>query len=239
MDTILVIEDDRDIAQLLSTALAMEGFIPVVAHDGSAGLREAQRLLPSLILLDLMLPTLDGWEICRRLRANVQTRRIPIIMVSARAEEEERVAGLNIGADDYVAKPFSTRELMARIHAVFRRQQCMVQENRNLSLVGDLAIDPERCTVTIRQIPVPLTMMEFMILQRLAQEPGRVFSRDQLLTFLWGEDCFVLEHNFDVHIHAIRKKIETDPARPRYLQTLNGLGYTLKNPARTDSNSHA
>ena len=239
MDSILVIEDDRDIAQLLSTALAMERFMPIVAHDGSVGLREAQRLLPSLILLDLMLPTMDGWEVCRRLRADAQTRRIPIIMVSARAEEEERVAGLNLGADDYVAKPFSTRELMARIHAVFRRQQCMAQENRNLQLIDDLAIDSERCTVTIRQIPVPLTMMEFMILQRLAQEPGRVFSRDQLLTFLWGEDCFVLEHNFDVHIHAIRKKIETDPARPRYLQTFSGLGYTLKNPARTDSNSHA
>ena len=239
MDTILVIEDDRDIAQLLSTALAMERFLPIVAHDGFAGPREAQRLLPSLILLDLMLPTIDGWEICRRLRADVQTRPIPIIMVSARVEEEERVAGLNLGADDYVAKPFSTRELMARIHALFGRQLCMGQENRNLQLIGDLAIDPERRTVTIRHIPVPLTMMEFMILQRLAQEPGRVFSRDQLLTFLWGEDCFVLEHNFEVHIHAIRKKIETDPARPRYLQTFSGLGYTLKNPTRTDSNSHA
>lgn len=227
MDSILVIEDDRDISQLLSTALAMEHFMPIVAHDGAVGLREAQRLLPSLILLDLMLPTLDGWEVCRRLRADARTRRIPIIMVSAREEEQERVAGLNLGADDYVAKPFSTRELMARIHAVFRR---MPQENGNLHLIGDLAIDPDRCTVTIRQMPVQLTMMEFMILQRLAQEPGRVFSRDQLLTFLWGEDCFVLEHNFDVHIHVIRKKIETDPARPRYIHTLRGLGYTLKNP---------
>src|SRR5512133_110349 len=115
VNSILVIEDDRDISQLLSMALTMEHFTPVIAHDGVSGLREAQRLLPSLILLDLMLPGLDGWEVCRRLRSNPRTRRIPIIMVSARAEEQERVAGLDLGADDYVAKPFSTRELMARV----------------------------------------------------------------------------------------------------------------------------
>jgi DNA-binding response OmpR family regulator len=228
MDRILVIEDDRDIARLLSMALAMEHFIPTVAHDGQSGLREAQRLVPSLILLDLMLPVLDGWEVCRRLRADSRTRRIPIIMLSARAEEQDRVAGLDLGADDYVAKPFSTRELMARVRAVFRRLRSMSQESRNLQRIGDLEIDPDRYTVTVAQNPVHLTMMEFTILQRLAQEPGRVFSRDQLLTFLWGEDCFVLEHNLDVHIHTIRKKIETDPARPRYLQTLRGIGYSLK-----------
>ena len=228
MDQILVIEDDRDISQLLSMALAMEHFTPIAAYDGQSGLREAQRLVPSLILLDLMLPALDGWEVCRRLRADSRTRRIPIIMLSARAEEQDRVTGLDLGADDYVAKPFSTRELMARVRAVFRRMRSMSQESRNLQRIGDLEIDPDRYTVTVSQNPVRLTMMEFTILQRLAQEPGRVFSRDQLLTFLWGEDCFVLEHNLDVHIHTIRKKIETDPARPRYLQTLRGIGYSLK-----------
>ena len=228
MDQILVIEDDRDISQLLSMALAMEHFTPIAAYDGQSGLREAQRLVPSLILLDLMLPALDGWEVCRRLRADSRTRRIPIIMLSARAEEHDRVTGLDLGADDYVAKPFSTRELMARVRAVFRRLRSMSQESRNLQRIGDLEIDPDRYTVTVAQNPVRLTMMEFTILQRLAQEPGRVFSRDQLLTFLWGEDCFVLEHNLDVHIHTIRKKIEADPARPRYLQTLRGVGYSLK-----------
>ena len=228
MNSILVIEDDRDISQLLSMALTMEHFTPVIAHDGVSGLREAQRLLPSLILLDLMLPGLDGWEVCRRLRANPRTRLIPIIMVSARAEEQERVAGLDLGADDYVAKPFSTRELMARVRAVFRRLQSMSHDSGNLQRIGDLEIDSDRHIVTMAQNPVDLTMMEFTILQRLAQEPGRVFSRNQLLTFLWGEDCFVLEHNLDVHIHTIRKKIETDPSRPRYLQTLRGIGYTLK-----------
>ena len=228
VENILVIEDDRDISQLLSMALTMEHFVPVVAHDGASGLREAQRLLPSLILLDLMLPGLDGWEVCRRLRANPRTRRIPIIMVSARSEEQERVAGLDLGADDYVAKPFSTRELMARVRAVFRRLRSVSQNTEHFQRIGDLEIDSERHSVTMAQTPVHLTMMEFTILQRLAQEPGRVFSRNQLLTFLWGEDCFVLEHNLDVHIHTIRKKIETDPSQPRYLQTLRGIGYTLK-----------
>jgi DNA-binding response OmpR family regulator len=149
-------------------------------------------------------------------------------MVSARAEEEDRIQGLDLGADDYIAKPFSTRELMARIRALFRRQQCMSQQNPSLLRIGDLEIDPDRYTVTMSQNPVRLTTMEFILLQRLAQEPGRVFSRDQLLTLLWGEDCFVLEHNLDVHIHSIRKKIEADPARPRYIQTLKGAGYMLK-----------
>jgi DNA-binding response OmpR family regulator len=230
-----VIEDDRDISRLLSTALAMEHYLPAVAYDGQSGLREAKRLLPSLILLDLMLPMLDGWEVCRRLRADIPTRHIPIIMVSARAEEEDRVQGLDLGADDYIAKPFSTRELMARIRGVFRRQQCRSQQNLSLLRVGDLEIDPDRYTVTMSQNPVRLTMMEFILLQRLAQEPGRVFSRDQLLTFLWGEDCFVLEHNLDVHIHSIRKKIEADPARPRYIQTLRGLGYTLRYSTERDA----
>ena len=228
MDKILVIEDDPDISRLLSMALAMEHFVPVMAHDGVSGLREAQRLLPSLILLDLMLPGMDGWEVCRRLRANPRTRRIPIIMVSARAEEQERVAGLDLGADDYVAKPFSTRELMARVRAVFRRLRSLPQDIGSLQRIGDLEIDSDRHRVTMGETPVHLTMLEFTILQRLAQEPGRVFSRNQLLTLLWGEDCFVLEHNLDVHIHTIRKKIETDPSRPRYLQTLRGIGYTLK-----------
>ena len=228
VDNVLVIEDDPDISRLLSMALTMENFVPVVALDGVAGLREATRLQPSLILLDLMLPGLDGWEVCRRLRADPRTRRIPIIMVSARAEEQERVAGLDLGADDYVAKPFSTRELIARVRAVFRRLRSVPQDSGNLQRIGDLEIDSDRYRVTIAEIPVHLTMMEFSILHRLAQEPGRVFSRDQLLTFLWGEDCFVLEHNLDVHIHTIRKKIETDPSHPRYLQTLRGIGYTLK-----------
>jgi DNA-binding response OmpR family regulator len=226
-ETILVIEDDRDVSQFVSTALARQNFSPLVVYDGNAGLLEARRLLPSLILLDLMLPTMDGWEVCRRLRADEKTRRIPIIMVSAKGEEEDRVAGLNAGADDYVVKPFSTRELIARMRAVFRR---MASQASPVTRVGEMEIDPDRHLVCIGGRPVHLTVTEFAILQRLAQEPERVFTRDHLLTFLWGEDCYVQEHSLDVHIHAIRKKIEADPANPSYVQTVRGIGYRLKTP---------
>ena len=229
MDKVLVIEDDRHIAELLRMALATQHFTPIVAGDGGTGLSEARRLLPSLILLDLMLPIMDGREVCRRLRADEKTRHIPIIMVSAKGEEEDRVAGLELGADDYVVKPFSTRELVARIRAVFRRKAGQTSA-AGLVRVGELEIDAARHVVTVEGRSVHLTMMEFTILQRLAQDPGRVFTRDQLLTLLWGEDCFVQEHSLDVHIHAIRKKVEADPGHPLYIQTVHGVGYKLKEP---------
>jgi two-component system alkaline phosphatase synthesis response regulator PhoP len=230
VEQVLVIEDDRHIAELLRMALATQHFTPIVACDGGAGLSEARRLLPSLILLDLMLPIMDGWEVCRRLRADEKTRLIPIIMVTAKGEEEDRVAGLELGADDYVVKPFSTRELVARIRAVFRRQASQASETAGLVRVGELEIDAGRHALTIEGRSIHLTMTEFTILQRLAQEPGRVFTRDQLLTVLWGEDCYVQEHSLDVHIHAIRKKIETDHGHPLYIQTVRGVGYRLKEP---------
>jgi len=231
-ETILVIEDDRDVSQFVSAALARQNFSPLVVYDGNAGLLEARRLVPSLILLDLMLPTMDGWEVCRRLRADEKTRFIPIIMVSAKGEEEDRVAGLNAGADDYVVKPFSTRELIARMRAVFRR---MASQASSVMRVGEMEIDPDRHLVCIEGKPVHLTVTEFAILQRLAQEPERVFTRDHLLTFLWGEDCYVQEHSLDVHIHAIRKKIEADPTNPSYVQTVRGIGYRLKTPTSLPS----
>jgi len=224
-EKILVIEDDRDVSQFVSAALARQNFSPLVAYDGNAGLLEARRLLPSLVLLDLMLPIMDGWEVCRRLQADEKTRRIPIIMVTAKGEEEDRVAGLNAGADDYVVKPFSTHELVARIRALFRR---MTSQGFPVIRIGDLEIDPGRHLVCIAGQPVHLTVTEFSILQRLAGEPERVFTRDQLLTFLWGEDCYVQEHSLDVHIHAIRKKIEADPANPSYVQTVRGIGYRFR-----------
>jgi DNA-binding response OmpR family regulator len=228
VEKVLVIEDDRHIAELLRMALATQHFTPIVASDGGTGLSEARRLLPSLILLDLMLPVMDGWEVCRRLRADEKTRLIPIIMVTAKGEEEDRVAGLELGADDYVVKPFSTRELVARIRALFRR---MTSQGSSVMRIGDLEIDPGRHLVCIAGQPVHLTVTEFSILQRLALEPERVFTRDQLLTFLWGEDCYVQEHSLDVHIHAIRKKIEADPGHSLYIQTVRGVGYKLAEPS--------
>lgn len=233
MDKVLVIEDDRHIAELLSMMLATQHFTPIVAGDGGAGLSEARRLLPSLILLDLMLPIMDGWEVCRRLRADDKTRHIPIIMVTAKGEEEDRVAGLELGADDYVVKPFSPRELEARIRSVFRRRAGQASADGPMR-VGALEIDAARHVVTVEGRSVHLTMMEFTILQRLAQDPGRVFSRDQLLTVLWGEDCYVQEHSLDVHIHAIRKKVETDPAHPIFIQTVRGVGFKLTEPGHPE-----
>jgi len=142
------------------------------------------------------------------------------------------VAGLNAGADDYVVKPFSTRELIARMRAVFRR---LANQASPVMRVGEMEIDPDRHLVCIEGRPIHLTVTEFAILQRLAQEPERVFSRDHLLTFLWGEDCYVQEHSLDVHIHAIRKKIEADPANPSYIQTVRGIGYRLKTPTSRPS----
>lgn len=229
MEQVLVIEDDRHIAELLSMTLATQHFTPIVASDGGTGLNEARRLLPSLILLDLMLPIMDGWEVCRRLRADEKTRHIPIIMVTAKGEEEDRVAGLELGADDYVVKPFSPRELVARIRSVFRRKAGQASDAATVR-VGALEIDAARHVVIVEGRSVHLTMMEFAILQRLAQDPGRVFTRDQLLTALWGEDCYVQEHSLDVHIHAIRKKVEPDPGRPLYVQTVRGVGFKLSEP---------
>jgi len=227
-EKILVIEDDLYISELLSATLARERFTPIVAHDGGIGLSEARRLLPSLILLDIMLPTIDGWEVCRRLKAEEKTRAIPIIMVTARSEEEDRVAGLGIGADDYMTKPFSMRELVARIRALLRRKAGHATNAAGLLRVGALEIDSDRHITTMNGTPVHLTMLEFAILQRLAQEPGRVFTRDELLTFLWGADCYVQEHNLDVHIYSIRKKLGDDPDHPRYIHTVRGIGFKLK-----------
>ncbi|MBI3809576.1 MAG: response regulator transcription factor [Nitrospirae bacterium] len=235
MEKVLVIEDDHHIAELLRMMLATQHFTPVVANDGGTGLSEARRLLPSLILLDLLLPTMDGLEVCRRLRADEKTRHIPIIMVTAKGEEEDRVAGLELGADDYVVKPFSPRELVARIRAVFRRKTGQAS-TAGLVRVGELEINAARHVVTVEGRYVHLTMMEFTILQRLAQYPGRVFTRDQLLTLLWGEDCFVQEHSLDVHIHTIRKKVEADPGHPLYIQTVHGVGYKLKEPSHQRGN---
>ncbi|TSA01907.1 MAG: DNA-binding response regulator [Nitrospiraceae bacterium] len=234
MEKVLVIEDDRHIAEILGMALATQHFTPIVASDGGMGLSEARRLLPSLILLDLMLPIMDGREVCRLLRADEKTRHIPIIIVTAKGEEEDRVAGLELGADDYVVKPFSTRELVARIRSVFRRRAGQASA-AGLVRVGELEIDVDRHVITIANRSVNLTIMEFTILQRLAQDPGRVFTRDQLLTLLWGEDCFMQEHSLDVHIHAIRKKIEADPGHPLYIQTVHGVGYKLKEPGHQRS----
>ncbi|MEW6324385.1 MAG: response regulator transcription factor [Nitrospirota bacterium] len=224
---ILVIEDDRDIARLVELHLRDLGCEVHLAFDGAAGLEKASSKPYDLIILDLMLPGLDGLEICRRLRAG--PRYTPILMLTARSAEVDRVLGLEVGADDYLTKPFSIRELVARVKALFRRVEALGSqappESRKAIRTGDLVIDVEKRTVTLQGKPADLTAKEFDLLLRFAQHPGRVYTRAQLLDLVWGYAHNGYEHTVNSHINRLRAKIEKDPTRPRYVLTVWGVGY--------------
>jgi DNA-binding response OmpR family regulator len=220
-DTILIAEDDPNIAALVARYLKREGFVPQVALDGHKALAQA-RQGPALVILDLMLPGLDGWEVCRRLRRDSD---VPIIMLTAREEEVDRVTGLALGADDYVVKPFSPRELVERVKAVLRRVAPRRQPSPTVLRCGDLTLDTARHRVTLGQSPVSLTPSEFTLLEALMGTPGRVFTRAELLDKLHGTAAMVVDRVVDVHVGKLRKKIEADPARPRYVFTVRGVGY--------------
>ena len=221
--TILVVEDDPNIAALVARYLEREGFKALVATDGERALELARRG-PALVVLDLMLPKVDGWEVCRRLRA---TTDVPIVMLTAREDEADRVAGLVLGADDYVVKPFSPRELVARIKAVLRRAHRPSGPAGPVLEQGALTLDSERHRVTLDGREVALTPSEFTLLNCLMAAPGRVFSRRQLLDRLHGDGGVVVDRVVDVHVGKLRRKIEADPANPLYLQTVRGIGYRL------------
>jgi DNA-binding response OmpR family regulator len=230
-EEILIIEDDSDLVDLLARELTKHHYRMRVSRDGQKGLAEAQRQLPGLIILDLMLPGLDGWEVCRLLKTDPKTKAVPLLMLTVLGQEEDRVRGLNLGADDYITKPFSLKEVVARIRALFRRSQMAVEDRTTGYLqIGPLAIDMERHEVRMAGRLLKLTPTEFSLLKYLAQHPGRVFTRDQLITALWGEDRFVEEHNLDVHIHSLRQQLESDPTHPRLLLTVRGVGYKLQIP---------
>jgi len=221
---ILIVEDDADIRELLQYSLAREGNDVVVAADGRAALVAARRMLPDLVLLDLMLPGTDGLEVCRQLRGERATAGAAIIMVTAKGEESDVVLGLGLGADDYVLKPFKTNELVARVKAVLRRtrEDLRRPDERRALVHGPLRIDPERHKVTADGEEVPLTATEFRILHYLASRPGRVFTRDQILTASMGQDSMVLERNIDVHVRSIRRKL--GPHRD-LIETVRAIGY--------------
>jgi len=219
--TILVAEDDPNIAALVARYLEREGFKALIAADGERALELARRG-PALVVLDLMLPKVDGWEVCRRLRARSD---VPIVMLTAREDEADRVAGLVLGADDYVVKPFSPRELVERIKAVLRRARRAPGTEWSVLSQGALTLDPERHRVTVAGREVALTPSEFTLLQCLMAAPGRVFSRRQLLDRLHGTDGVVVDRVVDVHIGKLRRKIEADPTHPRYVETVRGVGY--------------
>ncbi len=221
---ILIIEDESDLIKLLKYNLEKEGFRVSYATDGSIALAEVRRDPPDLVILDLMLPGLDGLEVCRQLRRSDKFSRIPVLMLSARSEEADRIVGLELGADDYVTKPFSMREVVARVRALLRRNEQAGPQKSKLQR-GDIMIDPMAHSVMVSGRTVELSALEFRLLHYLASHPGMVFSRDQLLDSVWGNDRTVTPRSVDVYIRRVREKIENQPQQPIYVQTVHGVGY--------------
>lgn len=219
---ILIIEDDKNIAALVDQYLTTEGFHTIIATDGVTGLAQAKRDHPILIILDLMLPGIDGWEICREIR---KVSDVPILMLTARTEEIDRILGLSLGADDYVVKPFSPREVVERVKAILRRLKGRATPESSSIQRGNVFLDPEKQKVTVNRKPVFLTPSEYKILLALMSAPGRVFSRDELLGKLYGTGEAVVDRVVDVHIGKIRQKIESDPSKPTHVLTVRGTGY--------------
>lgn len=220
---VLVVEDDQNTAALVATYLQREGFSTVIARDGRQALQLALDSKPIFVILDIMLPGVDGWEICRVLRKSSE---VPILMLTAREEEIDRVTGLAMGADDYVVKPFSPRELVERVKAILRRTRPAAPQPSSGTLsYGRLELDPEKRTVTLDGRPVSLTLSEFNLLYALMKSPGRAFSREELLDFCHQDGVTVIDRVIDVHIGKLRQKIEPDPSRPGYILTVRGYGY--------------
>jgi DNA-binding response OmpR family regulator len=218
--TVLIVEDDPKIARLVQKNLEAAGLTCRIAPDGDAALREFARERPALVVLDLMIPGPDGFEVCRRIRKESD---VPVLMLTARGEESEKILGFEIGADDYLTKPFSTRELVARVRALLRRSGAK-PEGEPIRR-GILFIDPARRVVEREGERLDLTTLEFDLLHFLALRPGRVFSREALLHHVWGEDRVVDDRTIDSLVSRLRRRLEPDPANPRYIQTVWGAGY--------------
>ncbi len=232
MKRILIIEDDRDIVELVRYNLAQDGFQVAAAGDGAAGLAMVKKAPPDLLLLDLMLPKLSGLEVCKSIRREQALNRLPILMLTARGEESDRVIGLELGADDYVTKPFSPRELAARIKALLRRTEAPGGEAGKVIEAGDLVIDPESYRATRGGKALPLSTLEFRLLYFLASRPGKVFTRDQLLDSVWGTERFVTPRSVDACMRRLREKVEVDPETPAHLKTMRGAGYSFERDAQ-------
>lgn len=224
--TILIVEDEPDIRKLVHYNLTQERFSVVEAEDGEQALKIIRRMRPHLIILDLMLPGLSGLELCRIIREQVETAEIPILMLTAKAGEADRVVGLEMGADDYLVKPFSPRELVARIKAVLRRtEQQSSHSGAEFFKKGPLRINFSTYEVSVKEKLVKLTLKEFGLLRFLVQNPNRVLSRDQLLDRVWGGEVYVDPRTVDVHIRRLRKAIEKNDSKPKWILTVRGVGY--------------
>lgn len=222
---ILLVEDEKTLAKALKFSLEKEGFEVTVAYDGEEAIKAIAADPPDLVVLDLMLPKIDGFEVCRHLRRSSD---MPIIMLTARNEDIDKILGLELGADDYMTKPFNTRELLARIRAILRRTGQLEGGGRKMIRMGNLQVDLIRHRVTLEDREVPLTAREYALLSFLASNAGRVYSREQLLEQVWGYDFYGDARTVDVHIRHLREKLEEIPAEPRYLLTVWGSGYKFK-----------
>jgi two-component system, OmpR family, response regulator VicR len=232
MKKILVVDDEKPIADILQFNLKKEGYEVVCAHDGNEALRKVEEFQPDLILLDIMLPQRDGMEVCREVRKKYE---IPIIMLTAKDSEIDKVLGLELGADDYVTKPFSTRELIARVKANLRRHQQVInimdmEQESNEIAVGSLIIHPDAYVVSKRGETIELTHREFELLHYLAKHIGQVMTREHLLQTVWGYDYYGDVRTVDVTVRRLREKIEDSPSHPTWIVTRRGVGYYLRNP---------
>jgi DNA-binding response OmpR family regulator len=225
--TILLVDDEDSVQKLLTYPLERDGFRVVQARDGEQAIRLFGDEHIDLVVLDLMLPKVDGLEVCKRLRADSN---VPIIMLTARGEELDKVLGLELGADDYITKPFSIREFRSRVRALLRRAGLPRERPREVETIesGELQIDPARRTVELAGEPVQLTYVEFELLSALAGEPARVFTREMLLRALWGDSAYREPRTIDVHIRHLREKLERDPREPEYIFTVRGVGYRFR-----------
>jgi two-component system alkaline phosphatase synthesis response regulator PhoP len=226
MSKILIVDDEQDIVELISYNLEKEGFSTIKAYDGVSVFNIIATKKPDLLILDLMLPGMNGLDICKKIRANPATADLPIIMLTAKGDELDKIIGLEIGADDYITKPFSVKELVARVRTILRRSQdrpkTALQEQ--FSYKG-MAINYSSCTVKIDGKPVTLSPTELKLLFFFSRNPGRVYSRNQLLDQVWGDDTFITDRAVDVHIRRLRSQIEKDVENPRYILTIRGFGY--------------
>jgi DNA-binding response OmpR family regulator len=225
--TVIVLEDETDIANLIRHHMLQAGFAVELAVTGEEVLPLARKRPPVLFLLDIMVPGSNGFEVCRHIRESRDLAKIPIIFLTAKTTEADRVRGLELGADDYISKPFSTRELVARVRAVLRRFEKPVITNIS---TPDFQLDSDAVTLTVRGNLVDTTATEFRLLHFLASHPGRVFTRDQVLDAVWRDIAFVTPRSVDVYIRRLREKVEHDPENPRYLKTVRGTGYKFEVP---------
>jgi len=222
---ILIVEDEEDVMELIRYNLAKEGFNCDAAYNGQEALKKAQAMLPDLVLLDLMLPEVDGLEVCKRLKSSPQTEHIPIVMVTAKSDESDIVTGLELGAEDYITKPFSPKVLVARVRAVLRRKNTEIPEKSTVVRIHDIQIDPGRHKVLVKDKAVELTSSEFGLLHFLAARPGWVFTRYQIVDAIHGTDYPVTDRSIDVQVVGLRKKLGL---AGKCIETVRGIGYRFK-----------